>query len=180
MLLDRYPQEITLSDGTRLVLRPMNKQDDRELMTFFESLDDVDRLFLRNDVTNYRVVREWINSLNYNRVFPLLAVQNGQIIANATLHRKPFGWMRHVGEIRVVVSPKFRKRGVARALFADLIETATEAGLEKLTVEMAVSQAGAMKVFQKMGFHGEAVMKGYIRDAKGKKHDLQVMTLDIG
>jgi GNAT superfamily N-acetyltransferase len=179
MLLDRYPQEITLKDGTQLVLRAMNKQDDRELMDFFENLDDADRLYLRNDVSSYRVVREWFKNLNYNRVLPLLAIHDGHIIANATLHRKPFGWMRHVGEVRVVVCPEFRKRGVARILVADLIETAAEAGLEKLTVEMAVSQTDAIEVFKKIGFHDEVVMKGYIRDAKGKQHDLQIMTLDI-
>ena len=179
MLLDRYPQEITLNDGTHFILRAMNKQDERELMDFFERLEDEDRLYMRNDVSSYRVVREWFSSLNYNRVFPLLAVHDGQIIANATLHRKPFGWMRHVGEIRVVVCPKFRKKGVARVLFTELIETAAEAGLEKLTAEMAVSQTGAIKAFKKIGFHDEAVMKGYIRDANDKKHDLQVMTMDI-
>jgi GNAT superfamily N-acetyltransferase len=180
MLLDRYPQDITLKDGTELVLRAMNKQDERALMAFFEGLEDADRLYMRNDVSSFRVVREWFSSLNYNRVFPLLAVQGSRIVANATLHRKPFGWMRHVGEIRIVVSPEFRKRGLARTLFTELIETASEAGLEKLTIEMAVSQTDAIVFFRKMGFEDEAVMKGYIRDAQDEVHDLLIMTRDIG
>lgn len=179
MLLDRYPQKIALKDGTKLVLRAMNKQDDRALMDFFESLEDADRLYLRNDVSSYRVVREWFNNLNYNRVFPLLAVQGDRIVANATLHRKPFGWMRHVGEIRIVVSPDFRKRGLASTMFTELIHTAEEAGLEKLTAEMAMSQTGAIEVFRKMGFKDETTLKGYIRDARDNVHDLLVMTLDI-
>jgi len=178
MLLDRYPQKVTLKDGTELVLRAMNKQDDRALMDFFESLEDEDRLYLRNDVSSYRVVREWFNNLNYKRVFPLLAVEDDRIVANATLHRKPYGWMRHVGEIRIVVSPDFRKRGLARTMFTELIETAAEAGLEKLTAEMALSQTGAIAVFRKAGFQDEAILKGYIRDAKDESHDLLVMTLD--
>jgi ribosomal protein S18 acetylase RimI-like enzyme len=179
MLLDHYPQKVTLKDGTELILRAMNKQDDRALMDFFEDLEDEDRLYLRNDVSSYRVVREWFKNLNYQRVFPLLAVQGKRIVANATLHRKPFGWMRHVGEIRIVVSPEFRKRGLARTMFAELIETAAEAGLEKLTAEMAVSQKGAVKVFRNMGFKDETTLKGYIKDARGDVHDLLVMTLDI-
>lgn len=179
MLLDRYPQETTLKDGTQVILRAMTKQDDRALMDFFEGLKDADRLYMRNDVSQYRVVREWFKNLNYNRVFPLLAVHDDQIIANATLHRKPFGWMRHVGEVRVVVAPEFRKRGLARVMFAELIETAAEAGLEKITAEMAVSQTGAIEVFKKAGFHDEGVLKGYIKDANGQIHDLLVMSLDI-
>ncbi len=176
MLLDRYPQNVTLEDGTELVLKAMNKQDERILMDFFEDLYDSDRQYLRNDVSNYRVVREWFNNLNYNRVFPLLAVHEGRIVANATLHRKPFGWMRHVGEIRIVVSPSFRKKGLARVMFTELIHTAEEAGLEKLIAEMAVTQVGAIEVFRKMGFKDEAVLKDYIRDAKDEVHDLLIMT----
>jgi len=179
MLLDRYPQEVTLKDGTDLLLRTMNKQDERALMDFFESLEDSDRLYLRNDVSNYRVVREWFNNLNYSKVLPLLAVHGDQIVANATLHRKPFGWMRHVGEIRIVVSPNFREKGLARTMFTELIQTAAEAGLDKLTAEMAASQDDAVEVFRKMGFKDEVTLEGYIKDARGIVHDLLIMTLDI-
>jgi RimJ/RimL family protein N-acetyltransferase len=179
MFLDRYPQKITLKDGTELVLKAMNKQDEGALIAFFEGLDDTDRLYMRNDVSSYRVVREWFKNLNYNRVFPLLAMDGDRIVANATLHRKPFGWMRHVGEIRVVVSTDFRKRGLAQTMFTELIHTASEAGLDKLTAEMAVSQADAIEACRKMGFGEETIFKGYVKDARDEVHDLLVMTLDI-
>lgn len=179
MHLERFPKKIQLKDGTELVLRAMTRQDERALMEFFEELEDEDRLYLRNDVSNYRVVREWFSNLNYNRVFPILALKERAIVANATLHRKPFGWMRHVGEIRIVVSPQFRKKGLARILAAEIIQSAREAELEKLTAEMAVSQKGAVEVFRKMGFVEEATLKGYIRDAKDHLHDLLVMSLEL-
>ncbi len=179
MLLERYPQKVTLKDGTDLVLRTMNKQDERALVDFFEDLEDVDRLYLRNDVSSYRVVREWFQNLNYKKVLPLLAVHGDRIVANATLHRKPFGWMRHVGEIRIVVSPDFRNRGLARTMLTELIQTAAEAGLDKLTAEMAVSQNDAVEVFRKMGFKDETTLKGYIKDARNNVHDLLILTLDI-
>jgi RimJ/RimL family protein N-acetyltransferase len=179
MLLERYPQKVTLRDGTDLVLRTMNKQDERALLEFFEGLEDVDRLYLRNDVSSYRVVREWFQNLNYKKVLPLLAVHGDRIVANATLHRKPFGWMRHVGEIRIVVAPDFRNRGLARTMLTELIQTAAEAGLDKLTAEMAVSQNDAVEVFRKMGFKDETTLKGYIKDARNNVHDLLILTLDI-
>lgn len=179
MLLDRYPQEVKLEDGAPLILRAMNRQDERALIDFFDDLREEDRLYMRNDVTNSRVIREWFGTLNYNRVFPLLAVHEKRIVANATLHRKPFGWMRHLGEVRIVVSPDFRKRGLARIMFNELIKSAAEAGLEKLTAELAVTQKGASEMFRKVGFKDEAVLKNYIRDARDETHDLLVMTLDV-
>jgi ribosomal protein S18 acetylase RimI-like enzyme len=179
MLLEKYPSKVDLKDGTQLTLKAMTKQDERALMDFFESLTEEDRLYLRNDVSSYRVVREWFENLNYKRVFPLLAWADNRIVANATLHRKPFGWMRHVGEIRIVVSPEFRKRGLARIMAAEIIANAEEAGLEKLMAEMAVSQKSALEAFHKLGFKDEATLKGYIRDGKGRVHDLLIMTLDL-
>ena len=179
MLLEKYPSKVDLKDGTQLTLKAMTKQDERALIDFFESLTEEDRLYLRNDVSSYRVVREWFENINYNRVFPLLAWADGRIVANATLHRKPFGWMRHVGEIRIVVSPEFRKRGLARILAAEIVANAKEAGLEKLMAEMAVSQKNALGAFHKLGFKDEATLKEYIRDGKGRVHDLLIMTLDL-
>lgn len=179
MLLEKYPEKIDLKDGTQLTLRAMTKQDDRDLMDFFESLTKEDRLYLRNDVSSYRVVREWFENLNYSRVFPLLAIVDDKIVANATLHRKPFGWMRHVGEIRIVVSPEYRKKGLARIMAAEIIENARSAGLEKLTAEMAVSQKDAFEAFHKLGFKDEATLTDYIRDGKDKGHDLLIMTLKL-
>jgi RimJ/RimL family protein N-acetyltransferase len=124
-------------------------------------------------------VRVWCREPDYDRVLPILAEQEGRIIGDATLHRRPSGWMRHVGEIRVVTDPFFRRRGLASALARELFYLALQAGLDKMVAEVAADQLAAAKVFEKLGFSCEARLTGHIVDLHGRKHDLLILSTDI-
>ena len=179
MLLSHYPKEVQLKDGSSVILRPMTRSDEGALLDFFTNLTDEDRLYTRNDVANVRVVRSWFEKIDYKRVFPLLAVAGDEIVGDATLHRKPFSWMRHMGGIRIVVAPEYRKLGLARILADELLENAVNEGLEKLTADVVVDQDTALEVFSRLGFRKEAILKDYVLDAEGVRHDLVMMVKDI-
>ncbi len=180
MLLDRYPKEFKLDENTSAVIRPMRRLDEDAVLDFFKTLNEEDCLYLRNDVSNPRVIRSWFQNIDYNRVLPLLVFIGDEVAANGTLHRKPFSWMRHLGGIRIVVAPAYRRFGVARILAEELFDNAKDEGLEKLTAEVLQNQDVALKVFSRLGFYKEAILKNYVLDAKGKRHDLVQMTMDIG
>ena len=93
---EEYPKKITLPDGLSLSLRPMTRDDQYALYSFFISLGGEDRRFLRNDVTYRKLIEKWARNLNYDRVLPILAEYEGRIVASATLHYQTFGWGRHV------------------------------------------------------------------------------------
>jgi len=180
LLLSRYPREAQLKDGSSVILRPMTRLDEGNLLDFFINLTEEDRLYLRNDVANVRVVRSWFEQIDYQRVFPLLAIAGEDIVGDATLHRKPFSWMRHMGGIRIVVAPAYRKLGLARILADELLENATDEGLEKLTADVVADQDIALEAFSRLGFRKEATLKDYVLDSKGIRHDLVMMIKDIG
>ena len=104
-MLEDYPKKITLPDGASLTLRPMTSDDQYALYSFFVSLAGEDRQFLRNDVADRKLIEKWARNLNYDRVLPILAENDGRIVANATLHYQTFGWGRHVAEVRVTIAP---------------------------------------------------------------------------
>ncbi len=179
MLMDRYPLEVELKDGTSVTLRPMKRQDERELIAFFSDLTEEDRLFLRNDVSSVQVIRSWVNTLDYRRVFPLLALEGKKIVANGSLHRKPYNWMRHMGEVRVVVASDYRKKGLGQIMADELVANAEDEDLKKLSAEVVIDQKSALELFTRVGFKEEATLKGYVQDSKGKTRDLIVMTREI-
>ena len=179
MLMDRYPLEVELKDGMSVILRPLKRQDERGLIAFFSELTEEDRLFLRNDVSSVQVIRSWINTLDYRRVFPLLALNGDKIIANGSLHRKPYNWMRHMGEVRVVVASDYRKKGLGRVMADELVANAEDEDLEKLSAEVVINQKSALELFTRVGFQQEATLKGYVLDNTGKNRDLIVMTREI-
>ena len=75
------------------------------LLKFFQGLDDKELSFLRSDVRDPAVIDHWVNHIDYHRVFPLVAEADGRIVGDITLHMRKVGWKRHLGNVRVVVSP---------------------------------------------------------------------------
>ena len=179
MILEEYPKEVTLRDGSKVVLRPVVKEDEEALYQFFKGLSKEDRLYLRDDVLNRDIIRGWMENLDYDKVLPIVAVDGDEIIADATLHRNPHGWMRHVGEIRMSVAGSHRGRGLARIIAAEIFHQAVGFGLDKLVAEMLTVQGNAQRVFTRLGFKEEAVLKNHGMDSTGKKHDLIIMSNDV-
>jgi RimJ/RimL family protein N-acetyltransferase len=179
MPLREFPKRIALRDGTSVTLHPLVPADEAALLDFFHRLSPTDRQFLRHDVTEPETIRHWCREPDYSRVLPILAEREGRIIGDATLHRRPSGWMRHVGEIRVVTDAFFRRRGLASALAREIFYLALQAGLDKMVAEVAADQLAAAKVFEKLGFTHEARLTGHIVDLQGRKHDLLILSTDI-
>jgi RimJ/RimL family protein N-acetyltransferase len=157
----------------------MGREDGPGLLEFFRRLSPEDRQFLKDDVTRQDIIETWVRGLSYDRVLPILAEVEGRIVGDATLHRQAYGWMRHVGEIRVVTDAYFRRRGLASAMAREIFYVALQGGLDKMVAEMGVDQVAAIKVFQKLGFQQEARLANHIVDLHGRKHDLIIMSTDI-
>jgi RimJ/RimL family protein N-acetyltransferase len=160
-------------------LRPLVPTDEPALLGFFRRLPPEDRQFLRDDVTRAEIVRAWCRKADFDRVLPILAEHDGRIVGDATLHRHPVGWMRHLGEIRVTTDPFVRRRGLASVLAREIFYLALQAGLDKMVAEVAADQLPAAKVFEKLGFRREARLAGQIVDLQGRRHDLLVLSTDI-
>ena len=52
-MFEAYPKMITLADGASLTLRPMTRDDQYALYSFFISLPEENRRWLGNDVTGF-------------------------------------------------------------------------------------------------------------------------------
>jgi RimJ/RimL family protein N-acetyltransferase len=174
-----YHKEGVLKDGSRVILRPMVKEDREKLLEFFRNLDTKALSFLRNDVRDPTVIDRWVTHIDYNRVFPLVAEADGRIVGDVTLHMRKLGWKRHVGNVRVVVANDYQHRGLGTLLINEIVELAGEFGLEKLVAEVHLQALGAIAVFKKAGFSIKAVFEDLVKDPAGKSSDLVVMVCDI-
>ncbi len=179
MTVKGFPKEVTLRDETSVTLRPMVRPDKDALLDFFRRLPPEDRQFLKDDVTRAEIIEAWARGLDYDRVLPILAESEGRIVGDATLHRQVYGWMRHVGEIRVVTDAYYRRRGLASAMAREIFYLALQMGLDKMVAEMVADQIAAIKVFEKLGFQQEARLANHVVDLNGRKHDLVILTTDI-
>jgi RimJ/RimL family protein N-acetyltransferase len=178
-MAQEYPKEVQVRDGSTVVLRLFERNDTDALFAFFARLPERDRLFLKDNVTDRAVIDRWASELNYEKVFPILAWKGNEVLADATLHKNLGGWMKHVGTIRMVTAPEYQRKGLGGALANELFLHALKSGLEKIVAEMMDTQPWAKKVFEKLGFMQEAVLRGHVRDQIGVRHDLIIMTKDL-
>ncbi len=175
ILTKNYPKTAKLEDGTPIILRPLMKKDEELLLKYFQNLPPEDRLCLKEDVTDPKVIEHWVYNLDYDNVLPIIAQHDGKIVGDATLQFSPIGWTRHQGEVRLTTDPRYRVRGLGTMLIQNLIDIATRLGLEQLTAEIPPVLDKAFFLFEKLGFEEATVLKGFVLDQKGTESDLVLM-----
>jgi ribosomal protein S18 acetylase RimI-like enzyme len=177
--LQKFPKVVTLKDGTKVTLRPLRRDDEKDFHKLFLGIPEPERMFIKHRVTDFEVIREWCRNIDYGRNLPLVALIGGKIIGDATLHQQLGGWKRHVGRVSVLVHPEFRGRGLARALVGEIIEIARSAGLEKVEAEFIGEQEAAIKMFAMLGFSQLLRLEGYVKDMQTITHDYILMGLEL-
>jgi len=178
MALEEYPKDIQIKDLT-CTLRPLEHTDELAFHEFFLSVPHQERMFIKHRVTEPDVIRDWCQNIDLGRNLPLLGCLNGQIIGDATLHQQLGGWKRHIGRVSVLIHPKFRGRGLAKAMVSEVISLARQVGLEKLEAEFIGEQEAAIKVFALLGFTTLARLPDYVKDMQAVTHDYVLMGLDL-
>jgi RimJ/RimL family protein N-acetyltransferase len=178
-LTDRtYPKTIDCG-GTAVELRLMTAADEAAALAFGQSLPEHDLLFLSRDIAHPKVVAAWIAEIEAGSITTLLAWEGGSVVGCAAVVRDALSWSRHVGEIRVLVAPGYRGKGLGRGLAQEAMLAALDLGLKKLMVRMTIDQTAAIEVFETLGFTGEALLKDHVMDRSGRTHDLAVLSHDV-
>ena len=174
----RYPRRVELT-GKIYVIEPMRAEDGPAVAAFIAALPAHDLLFLSKDVTNPKVLAAWMEGLVSGRVHSLVARDGDAIVGCTALVTETLTWSRHVGELRVLVSPAARGQGLGRELVQECFRTALALGLEKLCVRMTVDQQAAIASFEGIGFRAEALLRKHVRDRDGKDHDVAILSHDV-
>src|SRR5712672_2333874 len=169
-----YPRHAN-TDAGEIEFRLMSRTDEVAVLDFAQKLPTHDLLFLPRNISQPKVLSAWINEIERGDITSLLAVRDGKVVGCGTLVRDPHSWSPHVGEIRMVVSPDVRGKGVGKALSQETFALALGAGLEKLSVQMMVYQQAAIALFESLGFKAEALLRDHVRDIAGQKHDIVVL-----
>ncbi len=79
--------------------------------------------------------------------------------------------------MNIAVAPEHRRKGVATALLDRLIELTGGEGRRGYTLEVRVSNEGAIRLYEQMGFKGRGIRRGYYTD---NREDALIMWRDPG
>jgi L-amino acid N-acyltransferase YncA len=176
----KYRQIVTLADGSRVLLRPLTKEDQNALLGLFAPISREDLKFMRSDVTDTAMVAAWVEQLDYSQLLPIVAVVNDRIVGDATVHFRGRGPQRHIADVRIFLNKEFRRRGLGTAMLRSLIELARKLGLQQLVAEVIADQIKVIHAFQSLGFELRATFPDYFMMPDGETHDVAVLILTLG
>lgn len=177
--IQKFPKKVTLKDGMKITLRPLKKDDEKAFHEFFAAIPERERIFIKHRVQDPEVIRGWCQNIDYGRNLPLLAIADGQIIGDASLHQQLGGWKRHVGRVSVLVHPKYRGHGLGRLLVEEIVDVARNLGLERAEAEFLGEQEAGMKVFAIVGFSQLLKLEDHVKDMQAINHDYVLMSLKL-
>jgi len=143
------------------------------LSTFLGGLPDGDVTFIKEDVKDPATAAAWARP--EARGHRWVAVEDDGTVLGLVSVTPLLGWSAHVGELRLVVDPARRGRGVGASLARHALHAALDGGLQKVVVEVVAEQEGAIRMFTNLGFRGEALLTDHIRDRNGELQDLLVL-----
>jgi L-amino acid N-acyltransferase YncA len=176
--ISKYRQIITLSDGTRALLRPLTCEDKTGLIALFDPIAAEDLRLMHSNVRDSELVAGWVDHLDYKKILPLVAVVNGRIVGDATL-RFHTGPERHIGDMRIFITKEFRRRGLGTAMLRALIDLGRKCGLRQLVAEALASQVKTIKAFKELNFELRATYPDYFMTPEGETHDVDVLILPL-
>jgi len=174
-----YPWTTNLG-GVHLTFRLMTPEDASAIEAFAKALPPDDLTFLRTDITQPETIKNWMNYIRTGRTISILAETEDKVIAGyASIHMNEAQWMRHVGELRVLVGRDYRGIGLGKRLTNEAFSIAKDLGLKKITAQMTTDQRSARQVFEHLGFRPEALLADHVMTRDGQTRDLLIMSYDV-
>ncbi len=168
-----------LKDGTEVTIRTSRPDDVDKSFAFFGDLSSEEKAYLRVDVTDRNIVAQRLASDGPKKAIRLLALINDQIAADGAVELSSAGWESHIGELRLLVSDSFQRTGLGMLMAEELYMLAAKEKVEEIIVKLMAPQKDAKKIFTRLGFHEDAVLKNYVKDVRGLKQDLVIMRCNL-
>jgi ribosomal protein S18 acetylase RimI-like enzyme len=155
-------------------IRELLATDREAVERFVERVPEGDRTFFKEDVEAPGVLDAWTRPGTARAV----AVEDGEVIGYVAVVPQ-HGWSSHVGEVRVIVDPDRRGRGIGRALARHAVLDAVELELRKLVIEVVADQEPTIAMFRSLGFDPEALLTDQVRDRSGALRDLMILAHSV-
>lgn len=180
VIKERYPRTVELRSGRRLVIRPLQRNDEASLLKYFNEIPAAERVrFFRETSADPAVVAEWCRQIDPTRVLAIMALEGEEIVAHGSLHPASERMKSHVAQIRLSVHPRLRGLGAGRAVVDELLTLGPYMGLAWVDAEIAKCEEIAQRVFRSIGFREVGILPEHVRDSVGNLHDLLLMTRDV-
>jgi len=177
---EAFPKQVKLSDGTEVTIRRMDPEDQDKILTFASRLPEEDLLFLRTDITDRQVVKQWAENLKHGNTVTLLAEVGGEIAAYASVHLEQARWTAPGGRDSYQRQPALSWTRTRQTADRGNLRTRQVARPQEAYRDDD-PRPGLLRgaAFERLGFRVEAVLADYVEDRSGRVRDMLIMTHDL-
>jgi len=164
--------------AAEVTIRPLEDGDRDRLLHFGAALSTDDVLYFEDDYHSPEIIARLVNASKAEHWRQIVAVADDRIVGYSSVRRLP-GWSSHVGTIRLIIHPDWRRSGLGTNLGRAVAAAAQELGVDKMIVEILEMQAGGQAIFERLGFAVEGRLSDHARDRQGQRHTLLVLAHHI-
>ena len=151
----QYETEVLLKDGSRMMLRPIRREDTDSWLAFVSRLSRRTK-YLRfhslPKLTMEEAIRfctvDYINTFAF--VAEVLGDQRQDIVAIGRYYRLP---IKHSAEVALVIEDAYQGKGIGTKLMEWLTNVARENGITTFEADVLAENEEMMTVFRDYGFH---------------------------
>lgn len=161
-----------------VAIRRLAEEDRQRLMDFGAALPVEDVIYLEDDYHSSEIINRLVNAAMAENWRQIVAVADDTIVGYSAVRRLP-GWSSHVGDIRLLIRPDWRRCGLGRALAQAIFDAGRDLGVDKVIVEILATQLSGQTIFERLGFRIEGLLTDHVRDRQGQRQDLQVLAYHI-
>ena len=179
MSLKKFPARSLLKDGSPCSVRPMEAGDEQAFRDFHTVIPEQEQLFVRNQIKDGSLFKLWMNDPEFSEHLPLLAFVDGRLAGLGTLHQRPGGWKRHIGEVYFLTHPNFRGMGVLDLLLEEIIALSRHRALTKLESSVNGERKSAIDSMVSAGFCELVRLPNYILDMQAQPHDYVLLGMEL-
>jgi L-amino acid N-acyltransferase YncA len=165
--------------GERVTFRLMTPEDQAVVLAFVRRLPEEDLYYLINDIRDPAGMNRWIADVRDGSMTTVLAEGYGQLLGYSTLRLGQLKWTRHMAEMRIMVAPEMRGKGIGRMLGKEIFAVAHDTGLRRIFARVTSHQATALRLFGRLGFHIEATLADCVINDQGRTEDMIFLSYDV-
>jgi RimJ/RimL family protein N-acetyltransferase len=169
-----YDNNVTLKDGSKVLVSAYKAEDFERVVEMFASLSDEALRWASPPYTKETIGR-WTQDLENKTI--LVAHFQNRIVGYCMVHGSPRPRYRGICDLMIYLHQGFQNKGLGTTMTSMAVRLAKEQGIHRLSLEVVADNKMAVHVYEKVGFRIEGVMKDAFYGEDGKYHDMIVMSL---
>jgi ribosomal protein S18 acetylase RimI-like enzyme len=148
------PKMISLKNGKKAVIRPLQKEDLEDIWTVF-NIVVAEKKFIPvvNPVTSRFEKENWyFRQKEDDNIVIVSEEEEGHVVGQCMIEHVGWDAAYHIGDLGIIVSPEYRDVGLGRFLIEEAVSVAREKGFEKICLSVFHTNTRAISLYKKMGF----------------------------